>query len=222
MFQPTALPCLVMQLLFCSCAWSIGIHEKYLGVLLYFESVFSKHSWYWVPLDAFQKVQSCVSNALESTWHNVCGSWQGIIWPILSGHQEHCEGCWSQNVYTRSTAIPLPTQLTSTGTRDFPLLSHGSILQNQDKLYYSHLPYSLRDMVIGSMLQDMMCTNSNLMRSPCIGDKERLQEDSAVPGVVILLIKGDHWYLSRYTRIRCQQHSSLCIWMTNHYHCVGT
>jgi hypothetical protein len=93
-----------------------------------------------------------------------------------------------ENVHTHSTATPIPTQLTSTGTAwDFPLLSK---LQNQANL-------CLTVMVMGWMLQDVLCSNSNLMSSPCVCDMECPQEDSAVPGVVIWLIKGDHWYLSQ-------------------------
>jgi hypothetical protein len=48
------------------------------------------------------------------------------IWPIISGHQEHGEGCLSEN--THSTATPIPTQFTSTEIEDFHILSDASKL----------------------------------------------------------------------------------------------
>jgi hypothetical protein len=47
-------------------------------------------------------------------------------------------------------------------------------------------------MFIGSMFQDVLSSDGNLMSSSCVRDMEYPQEDSAVPGVVIWLIKGDH------------------------------
>jgi hypothetical protein len=48
------------------------------------------------------------------------------------------------------------------------------------------------------MFHYVLCINSKGMSSPCVGDMEYPQGDSAVSGVVIWLIKSDHWYLSRY------------------------
>jgi hypothetical protein len=44
-------------------------------------------------------------------------------------------------------------------------------------------------MVIDSMLQDVLCSNSNLLNSPCVDDMECQQKDSTVPRGVIWLIK---------------------------------
>jgi hypothetical protein len=73
------------------------------------------------------------------------------------------------------------------------------------------------NMVIGSVLQDVLCSDSNLMSSPCVRGMECPQGDPAVSGVVIWLIKVT---IGVCPDIRCQQHSSPQIWMTDRYHCV--
>jgi hypothetical protein len=59
---------LMYRILWCRyCSACVTGRLGFMRSLLYFEAVFYKHSRWWVPQDAFQKVQSCPSNALEST-----------------------------------------------------------------------------------------------------------------------------------------------------------
>jgi hypothetical protein len=69
-------------------------------------------------------------------------------------------------------------------------------------------------MVKGSILQDVLFNNSNLMSSPCVRDMECPQDNLAAPGVVMWLINVT---TDVCPHIRYQQHSSRHIWITDRY-----